>query len=324
MKNKVIIVLDCGATNVRAVAINEKGEIIAQKSYPNNTQSDPEFNGGLIWDVDEIWSKLVKATRLVVSLINKDDIVGITVTSFGVDGAPMKKSGEMLYPVISWACQRTAPIMENIEKYISLEKLYQISGVNTFSFNTINKIIWFKENKPEILDRMHHFVFMPSLLINKLTGEFVTDTTMAGTSMLTDISKRDFSDDIFSAIGVENKFPPLVEPGEMVGKLNQKASTEIGIPSGIPVIATGHDTQFAILGSGAKENEPVLSSGTWEILMARTANIRTNKGLLNQGVTNEFSSIFIMGYILGIFVYSILMSYRRSFPKRLKYNRYSQ
>ena len=291
MNQKIIIVLDCGATNVRSVAINEKGEILAQKSFPNNTQPDPYFNGGLIWDVDEIWGKLLKATKEVISKINKNEIVGITVTTFGADGAPTKKSGNLLYPVISWACQRTAAIMQNIEKYISLEKLYQISGVNAFSFNTINKFIWLKENKPEILNQMDYFVFMPSLLIHKLTGEFVTDTTMAGTSMMTDIKTRDFSTEILDAIGIENKFPPMVEPGEVVGKLNQKAATETGIPTGVPVMAAGHDTQFAIFGSGAKENEVVLSSGTWEILMARTANIKTSKELLNQGVTIEFDAI---------------------------------
>ncbi len=291
MSQKIVIVLDCGATYVRSVAINEKGNILAQKSYPNNTRQDPYFNGGLIWDVDEIWGKLVKATKQVLSLINKTEMIGISITSFGVDGAPMKKSGEMLYPVISWACQRTAPIMDNIEKYIPLKKLYKISGVNTFSFNTINKFVWFKENKPEILDRMDYFVFMPSVFIHKLTGEFVTDTTMAGTSMMTDIRTRKFSEEILDAIGVENKFPLLLEAGEVVGKLSQKASKETGIPAGIPVVAAGHDTQFAVFRSGAKENEVVLSSGTWEILMARTANIQTSKELLNKGVTTEFDAI---------------------------------
>ncbi|MCD4663932.1 MAG: hypothetical protein K8R68_01600, partial [Bacteroidales bacterium] len=91
MSQKIIIVLDCGATNVRSVAINEKGVILAQKSYPNNTEPDPYFNSGLIWDVDEIWSKLLKATKEVLSKINKNEIAGVTVTSFGVDGAPMNK-----------------------------------------------------------------------------------------------------------------------------------------------------------------------------------------------------------------------------------------
>lgn len=291
MSQKIVIVLDCGATNVRSVAINEKGEILAQKSVPNNTQPDPNFDGGVIWDVEEIWGKLVNATKEVLTKIDKNEIVGLTITTFGVDGAPMNKTGELLYPVISWACQRTAPIMDNIGKYIPLEKLYEISGVNAFSFNTINKFIWLKENKPEILDQMDHFVFMPSILIQKLTGEFVTDTTMAGTSMMTDIKTRNFSEEIFNAIGIENKFPRIIEPGTVVGKLHLRASVETGIPLNVPVIAAGHDTQFAIFGSGAKENEVVLSSGTWEILMARTSKIQTKKEFLEKGVTIELDAV---------------------------------
>ena len=291
MSQKIVIVLDCGATNVRSVAVNEHGEIIAYKSYPNNTQPDPNYTGGIIWDIDEIWSKLVLATKEVISKINKTDIIGITVTTFGVDGAPMKKSGEMLYPVISWVCQRTAPIMDNIEKYISLERLYQINGVNTFSFNTINKFIWFKENKPEILDQMDYFVFMPSLLIHKLTGEFVTDTTMTGTSMMSDNKTRNFSTEIMDAIGIVNKFPPMVEPGKVVGKVNKRVSEETGLPLGTLVMAAGHDTQFAIFGSGVGINEPVLSSGTWEILMVRTPNIKLNKDAFEEGITTEFDAM---------------------------------
>jgi len=49
MSQKIIIVLDCGATNVRSVAVNEKGEILAKKSYPNNTHSDPYYKNGIIW-----------------------------------------------------------------------------------------------------------------------------------------------------------------------------------------------------------------------------------------------------------------------------------
>ncbi len=291
MQPKIIIVLDCGATNVRAVAIDENENLLAQKAFANTTHPDPFFSGGLIWDAGEIWDKLCKATQAVIARIDKKQIAGVTVTTFGVDFAPVKKSGEMLYPVISWACRRTEPVMDNIGKYISPEKLFSISGVNTFSFNTINKLVWFKENKPAVLDNADHYLFMPSLLIWKMTGEFVTDTTMAGTSMLTDLRKRDFSPEIFHAIGVENKFPSMVEPGTVVGKIHGSAAAETGLPSGTPVIAAGHDTQFAVLGAGARKHEVVLSSGTWEILMARTSSITTNETLFRQKVTVETDAV---------------------------------
>ncbi len=291
MSQKIIIVLDCGATNVRSVAINEKGKILAQKSFSNNTQVDSNFEGGLIWDVEEIWNKLIKATQEVLTQIDTKEIAGITVTTFGVDGAPMTKDGKLLYPVISWACQRTVPVMDQIGKYIPFEKLYGINGIHKFSFNTINKLIWLKENKPEILEQSDYYTFISSIFIQKLCREFVTDTTMAGTSMLTDISKRNFSNEIFEAMGVKNKFPELVEPGTLVGEVTQKAAEESGLPSGLPVIAAGHDTQFAIFGSGAKENQAVLSSGTWEIIMARTNFVSTGADAIKNGITNEFDAI---------------------------------
>ena len=292
MAQKTILVLDCGATNVRTIAVSERGEILASYSLPNNTQPDPENKNYRIWDVDEIWNKFRTTTGKVLERIEQENIAGITVTAFGVDGAPFNKSGKMLYPVISWQCPRTEPVMQNISKYISLEQLYRINGIQPFNFNTINKLIWLKENRPAIIDQMEYFIFIPSIFLYFLTGEMVTDSSMAGTSMLTDLRKRSFSPEILNSIGIsDNIFPKMVEPGSVIGKITHQASIETGIPAGIPVVAAGHDTQFAIFGSGAAENTPVLSSGTWEILMVRTSNIDTSDKVLQSGVSTEFDPL---------------------------------
>ena len=109
---------------------------------------------------------------------------------------------------------------------------------------------------------------------------------------MTDLHKRQFSDEIAGAIGVEKKkFQPLVEPGTVVGKVTAGAARETGLPAGIPVVAAGHDTQFAIFGAGADENVPVLSSGTWEILMVRAKGIKPDEELLREGVTTELDPL---------------------------------
>jgi L-fuculokinase len=288
----VVIVFDCGATNVRVIAIDIKGEILASESFPNNTQPDPFYPAYRIWDVNEIWDKMCRASRKVISRINKSRVTGVTVTTFGVDGTFFDKSGKMLYPVISWQCERTNSIMAKISKYISVSELYTECGVLPFTFNTINKLIWFAEKKPEIIRKSSRFLFMPSIFSFLLTGEMVNDMTMAGTSMLTNLSTRSFSEKIIRKI----KFPfekigSPVEAGTIIGQVNTIASEETGIPEGIPVVATGHDTQFAIFGSGAEKNQPVLSSGTWEILMARSEGFMAGKDQLKMGITTEFDSI---------------------------------
>lgn len=290
-KGDIVIVFDCGATNVRAMAINSHGEILASESYPNNIQPDPSYPAYRIWDVSEIWGKMCKASQKVISQISKDRIAGVTVTTFGVDGTFFDRSGKMLYPVISWQCERTASVMANIGKYLPLIDLYKECGVLPFTFNTINKMIWFAEQKPEIIDESYRFLFMPSIFSFLLTGEMVNDTTMSGTSMLTDLTTRGFSANIMNKIGIPiEKLGTPVEAGTITGKINTKASSETSIPLGIPVVATGHDTQFAIFGSGAEKNQPVLSSGTWEILMVRAEAFRSGKEQLNMGITTELDS----------------------------------
>ena len=197
----------------------------------------------------------------------------------------------MLYPVISWHCERTKPIMDNIGRYLPLNELYKESGVLPFSFNTINKIIWFVEQKPELIEKCHRFLFMSSIFSFFLSGEMVNDVSMSGTSMLTNLSKRGFSENILNKVQfTADKFGTPVEAGTITGKITAKASEDTSIPAGIPVVATGHDTQFAVFGSGAEKNQPVLSSGTWEILMVRSEVFRSDKEQLYMGLTTELDS----------------------------------
>lgn len=287
---KYVLVLDCGATNVRAVAVGTDGKIRAAHAVPNNTQPDPVFSEGLIWDIDEIWGKFCACIRAVLHQVKTDELVAVTVTTFGVNGAPVNKEGELLYPVISWQCQRTVPLMDEVEAVIPFERLYQVSGVYQYSFNTLYSLFWIKKHHPEILDEMAGFLFITSLLVHRLCGELVNDTTMAGTSMLTDLQKREFSTTILESLGLPNKFLRLEEPGTRVGRITEKACRDTGIPGGIPVVLAGHDTQFALIGSGAGENEVVVSSGTWEILMTRSRHVATDKRALEAGLTNELDA----------------------------------
>ncbi len=291
MSREIVIVFDCGATNVRVVAVNIRGEIVASESYTNNPQPDPFYPAYRIWDINEIWNKMCLASQKIISQINPGNILGVTVTTFGVDGTLFDKNGRMLYPVISWHCERTNQIMADIGKYIALNDLYMENGVLPFNFNTINKLIWFNENKPEIIQKSYRFLFMPSIFLYLLTGEMVNDVTMAGTSMITSLATRQFSEKIFNKIGLPGSLMgPVKEAGTIVGEVTLKASSETSIPVLTPVVVTGHDTQYAIFGSGAEKNQPVLSSGTWEILMVRAEEFKTGKEQLALGITTELDA----------------------------------
>lgn len=291
MKNEVILVLDCGATNVRAIAVDRQGKIVARASTANASESAYENAAWHQWSLEAILQRFAECCRRLAAELAHCRIRGITVTTFGVDGALVDEQGELLYPTISWKCPRTLAVMENIGRIMTPQRLQEISGVGAFSFNTLYKLVWLKENHPQLLEKAHAWLFISSLINHRLTGAFTTDVTMAGTSQMLDLHQRDFSPAILGAAGIPRRlFPALVEAGEQIGVLQHAAATLLGLTVGIPVFSAGHDTQFALFGAGAQQDEPVLSSGTWEILMVRSA--RVNTSLLSQypGSTCELDS----------------------------------
>lgn len=286
-----ILCLDCGATNVRAILVDEKGNLVAKSSQPNSTDSGAENPQFHVWNADRILKQLAECTHNILPQVDATQIKGVTITTFGVDGALVNASGELLYPVISWKCPRTAEVMKHIEKYLPQSKLNEISGVGEFAFNTIYKLIWIKENRPELLEQAHAWLFISNILAHRLTGVMATDRTMAGTSQMTDLATGDWSEAILNTIGIRKElFPPMVNAGDVIGHLTTKACELLGIPCSVPVVSTGHDTQFALFGSGVKENQPFLSSGTWEILMLRTAKAKLEAEDYAAGATVEFDS----------------------------------
>lgn len=291
MKQGVILVLDCGATNIRAIAVDREGRIVAKKSVANSSEVATENHQWHQWSIDNIMQRFSQCCHALSNTLVNYQICGITVTSFGVDGALVDQHGELCYPIISWKCPRTTAIMDVIANYMPSQQLQAISGVGTFAFNTLYKLIWLKENRPTSTNDAYAWLFISSLINHRLTGEFTTDITMAGTSQLLDIQRRDWSPSILSAVGLpQSLFPRLVEAGEFIGVLQQQAAAMLGLSAGIPIISAGHDTQFALFGAGAALDEPVLSSGTWEILMARSTRVDTTLLSRFPGSTCELDS----------------------------------
>lgn len=286
-----VLCLDCGATNVRAIIVDDKGNLVAKASQPNSTDSGAENAQYHVWNADRILNQLAECARKILPEVDATQVKSITITTFGVDGALVDEQGELLYPVISWKCPRTAEVMKNIDKYMPQRKLNELSGVGEFAFNTLYKLIWLKENRPELLEKAHAWLFISNILAHRLTGVMATDRTMAGTSQMTDLTTGDWNNEILSTLGISKSlFPPMVDAGEVIGHLTPAACELLGLPCSVPVVSTGHDTQFALFGSGVKENQPFLSSGTWEILMLRTAKAALEADDYAAGATVEYDS----------------------------------
>ncbi|MCS7242740.1 MAG: FGGY family carbohydrate kinase [Candidatus Caldatribacterium sp.] len=289
-KNEYFMVLDCGATSIRAVALHPQGRILSLVSFPNAPKREAEFGHYLIWDLEEIWEKVCQATRKIVAEVGRG-VRAVSVTTFGADGAPVREDGSLTYPVISWQCSRTENWTKRIIESVSAREIFRITGYQVIPFNTLLKLLWLRENAPQALDEAKCFLMMPGLLNFRLTGEMTMDYTIASTTMMFDIQERRWSDRLLSLAGLRGDFfPRMVESGEVIGTVTARASEATGIPVRTPVTSAGHDTQFAIIGSLARENELVLSSGTWEIAALRIPFFRDSEVAFATGMLVELDA----------------------------------
>ncbi len=293
MGNEVVVVMDCGSTNASVIAVDSAGAIAASASRPNSPSPQPGCpEGYLIWDLDEVWGRLCDACREVCAQLAPETIRAVTVCTFGADGAPVKRDGSLTYPVICWQDARTEPLAASIGQRIDPWEIYAITGYQVIPFNTLLRLIWLRENVPQALDEADCFLMMPGVLSMRLCGGFAIDPTAAGTMMAMDIARRDWSEKMLSLAGVDpSLFPQWVEPGEVIGETTAQAAEQTGLPQGTPVVAAGHDTQFAAIGSGASPREAILSSGTWEILMLRHDRFEPNRAAFDEGVLVECDAV---------------------------------
>jgi len=292
MAEKCAVVFDCGSTNITVVAVAPDGRILASASRPNEFAPDPEGQPGwLIWDVEALWGRLCGAAQEMVAGLAGAEPVACAVTTWGADGAPVRADGTLTFPPIAWACPRTEPLAARWANLMDPWDTYCETGYQVIPFNTLLKLIWLRENRPGALDEAECWMMMAGLLNHRLCGEKSVDATAAGTTMAVDMARRAWSAKMLSLAGLTaDFFPRWVEPGSVIGQLSQPAAADTGLPPGIPVVAAGHDTQFAAVGACTRPGEAILSSGTWEILMLRDPNYRPTKLGYDEGVLIEFDS----------------------------------
>jgi L-fuculokinase len=288
---QVLMGIDLGATGIKAGAFSLEGKLIAFSSRRNGPISQPGGNEGwLIWDADDIWDKVCQCTREVVGkLASPSQVGGISVSGFGVDGAPVDSNGRLLYPLSSWHDTRNLQETNWLTSQISPYELYEITGFHNYSMQTVNRLRWLAVHEPDILHRTFRYLMTQDFLVNRLSGEFTTEITMASTTTLLDIDEGQWSDRIFSTIGVDKRiFPEISQSGRRIGSVTREAAMKTGIPKGTPVATGGHDCEIGALGAGVTDIETFIDiTGTWEMIIAVQNKFTPNRPLFDAGIDWE-------------------------------------
>jgi len=264
----VLIGLDIGTTNLKAVAVSLKGELVAQASRRTPVQQTAPGSG--LHDPEQLWAGVRDSLReLTSALSGKAKPIALATASMGEAGVPLDKDGKILYPIIIWHDVRPQSQCERMECEFGPREAYLRTGLPLNSMWSVMKLMWLADNEPAVFSAARRWLNVEDFAIWRLTGEYATSYSVACRTMAFNITRRQWDQDILSYAKLPSDIFASAHPsGTVVGKVNARAASETGLPQGLPVATAGHDHLCASLAAGAVGPGFVLdSSGTTETLV---------------------------------------------------------
>lgn len=264
--------IDTSTTATKVLLIDETGVVIgvASREYPYQTPYP-------LWSEQEpdLWWQATAAS--LRQLLAKTGVDPAAIKGIGLTGQMhglvlLDQDGRSLRPAILWNDQRTQAQCDAIRDRLGRERLIQITGNDALTGFTAPKILWVRQNEPELYARVARILLPKDYLRYKLTGQFATDRAGGAGTLLFDLEARDWSPEVLAALEIDPAWlPPTFEGTDITGNLSPAAAAVTGLPAGIPVFGGAGDQAAAAVGTGAiQEGVVSLSLGTSGVVFAAT------------------------------------------------------
>jgi len=264
--------IDTSTTSSKALLIDEQGNVVAVASNPHTLQTPRA-----LWSEQNPREWWVAVSASIRSVLEQAGIRGEGVSAVGLTGQMhglvlLDEAGNVLRPAILWNDQRTQGQCDAIHRIIGREKFIQITGNVALTGFTAPKILWVKENEPEVFAKAKHVLLPKDYVRYQLTGEYAMDKADGAGTVLFDLKSRDWSDEVLSVLEIPREWMPRTFEGtEFTGYVTEEAASLTGLKAGTPVAAGGGDQAAGAVGVGAVEPGIIgLTVGTSGVVFATT------------------------------------------------------
>ena len=265
--------IDVGTGGSRAVLIDHHGQIIAAKTVEHEAFASPQ-TGWAEQDPRDWWRASASAIRAVVEddKVNVDEIAGVGLSGQMHGSVLLDERDEVLRPALIWCDQRTELQCQRLTNEIGASRLIELTCNPALTGFTLPKLLWVRDNEPEIWSQVRSVLLPKDYVRLRLTGEKATDVADASGTLLLDVSKRRWSAEMMAAAAIDEKILPRVyESQAITGVLSDTAAAEVGLRSGIPVVAGAGDQAAGAVGVGIVQPGSVSATiGTSGVVFAAT------------------------------------------------------
>ena len=268
--NTILLGIDIGTTHVKACAYDEGGRPLVNARRLTPTNRIP--NGGAEYAAGALEEAVFGAVREAIERTGPPRAIG--VTSMAESGFIIGEDGLALGPAIAWFDGRTAPQAARWKGRMDAQELFSRTGLHVTPAYTACKLEWTRENAPDLYARAAGWLGMSEYLVYRMTGTRATEPSLASRTLLFDLRRGDWDEDLCHLAGVPiGLLPPVYPAGTVPGTLKEETAGKIGAPAGIPVVLGGHDHICGAFGAGATApGEIVDSMGTAEASLLTLAD----------------------------------------------------
>lgn len=257
---KIIGGLDVGTTGCKISLYNENAEFVA--TYYN------EYNAVRQSGRHEIDFGMIKegVIALLKEAAQKYEITALGVTSFGETFAMLDENDNILAPSILYTDPRGSEECENLKSIIGEEKMTLLTGVKPHAMYSIYKIMWHKNNTPELFSKCKRILLGEDYIVYSLTGNAQMSYSLAARTGAFDIEKKCWAMEIFNAAGIDTKLMSVpASVGQIAGNVTESVKKELGIDYDITIVTACHDQVANMIGSGIFEKTQAMDgTGTVE------------------------------------------------------------
>jgi xylulokinase len=246
---------DLGTTGVKAGVFTPDGQVLGTTCreysvlYPG-----PQW---IEQSIEEMWESHCNACRELIDRfdLHPHDIAAVGVSSQRATFVPLDKDGKPLTRFIGWQDKRSILQCERMERLVGAERYYQIAGLPIEPTAAVSKILWFKEQAPEIFERTHVFASTQNVHLAQLgVDQAPCDLPDAAYLGLLDVDRLEWSRELLEQLEIPiEKLPTLAPSGQCVGRVSPAAAQATGLAAGTLIVTAGGDLQCAGLGMGVAE-----------------------------------------------------------------------
>lgn len=298
---KYVIGVDLGTSAVKILLVNQHGDVTKEvsKTYPliqeksGYSEQDPKD-----W-VDQTIAGLSDLLKNFNG--NPKDIEGISFSGQMHGLVLLDENREVLRNAILWNDTRTTEECYEIYSRVRRQRLLEITNNPALEGFTLPKILWVKNNEPEIFNRAKTFLLPKDYVRYKLTGKIHMEYSDAAGTLLLNVTEKKWSDEICNLVGIDESFcPPLVESGDEVGAITSEVARITGLSSITSVFAGGADNACGAIGAGIlDEGKTLVSIGTSGVVLTFEERKKDYQGRVHYFNHGEPNAFYSMGVTLA-------------------------